>query len=137
VIVLADAGPLVALIDPDTREHEWIRDRTKAFPIPLLTSEPALTEAAFLLARDRANADDLFALAEAGVIKVGIEFNREYSALRSLMRRYGSVPMSLADATLVRLSELHRDCRVLTFDSHFRIYRRYGNKIIPLITPEE
>jgi len=48
MIVLADTGPLVALIDPDTREHEWVRDHAKVLPRPLLTSEPVLTEAAFL-----------------------------------------------------------------------------------------
>ncbi|MBE0544896.1 MAG: hypothetical protein IH623_26455 [Verrucomicrobia bacterium] len=53
------------------------------------------------------------------------------------MRRYRNVPMSLADATLVRLSELHRDCRVFTLDADFRIYRRHGNKVIPVLIPEE
>ena len=134
---LADAGPLVALIDPDTREHGWVRDHAKALPRPLLTSEPVLTEAAFLLTRDGFDADELFALADAGVIAVGIEFNRERAALRSLMRKYRGVPMSLADATLVRLSELHRDCQVFTFDADFRIYRRHGNKVIPVLMPEE
>jgi predicted nucleic acid-binding protein len=133
---IADTGPLVALIDPDTREHEWVRDQAKALPRPLLTSEPVLTEAAFLLTRDGFDADELFALADAGVIAVGLEFNRERRALRSLMRRYRDVPMSLADATLVRLSELHRDGQIFTFDADFRIFRRHGNKIIPLLMPE-
>jgi predicted nucleic acid-binding protein len=135
--VFADTGPLVALIDPDTREHEWVLDHTKLLPRPLLTSEPVLTEAAFLLARDGFDADELFALADAGVIAVGIEFNRERAALRLLMRKYAGVPMSLADATLVRLSELHHECRVFTFDADFRIYRRHGNKVIPVFMPEE
>lgn len=137
MIPLVDAGPLVALIDPDTREHGWVRDRAKVLPRPLLTSEPVLTEAAFLLTRDGFDADELFALADAGVIAVGIEFNRERAALRSLTRKYRGVPMSLADATLVRLSELHRDCRILTFDADFRIYRRHGNKVIPVLMPDE
>ena len=135
--VVVDAGPLVALIDPDTREHEWVRDQAKALPKPLLTSEPVLTEAAFLLTRDGFDADELFALADAGIIAVGIEFNRERGALRSLMRKYRNVPMSLADATLVRLSELHRDAQVFTFDGDFRIYRHHGNKVIPVLMPEE
>ncbi len=96
-----------------------------------------LTEAAFLLTRDGFDADELFALTDAGVITVGIEFNRERAALRSLMRKYRGVPMSLADATLVRLTELHRDGRVLTFDGHFRIYRHHGHKTIPVLMPEE
>lgn len=135
--VFVDAGPLVALIDPDTREHEWVRDRAMALPRPLLTSEPVLTEAAFLLTRNGFDADELFALADAGIIAVGIEFNRERAALRSLMRKYHDTPMSLADATLVRLSELHRDGQVFTFDADFRIYRRHGNKVIPVLMPEE
>lgn len=134
--VLVDAGPLVALIDPDTREHEWTRDHAMALPRPLLTSEPVLTEAAFLLTRDGFDADALFALADAGIIAVGIEFSRERSALQSLMRKYRNVPMSLADATLVRLSELHRDCHVFTFDADFRIYRHHGSKVIPVLMPE-
>ena len=36
--VIADTGPLVALIDPDTREHDWARDQTKALPRPLAFS---------------------------------------------------------------------------------------------------
>ena len=44
--------------------------------------------------------------------------------------------MSLADATLVRLSELDHDCQVFTFDADFRIYRRHGNKVIPVLMPE-
>ena len=45
--------------------------------------------------------------------------------------------MSLADATLVRLSEMYRDSRVFTFDTDFRIYRRHGNKAVPVLMPEE
>jgi len=134
---LVDTGPLVALIDPDAREHRWVLDQAKGWPGPLLTSEPVLAETAFLLARDGFDAEELFALADDGLIVVGIEFNRERNALRSLMRKYRSLPMSLADATLVRLSELHRDSQVLTFDTHFRIYRRHGHKVIPLLMPQD
>jgi hypothetical protein len=33
------------------------------------------------------------------------------------------------------MSEMHRDAQVLTLDSDFRIYRRHGNKVIPLLIP--
>jgi len=52
------------------------------------------------------------------------------------MRRYRERPMSLADACLVRLAELHSRAKVFTLDSDFRIYRRHGNKAIPLLMPE-
>jgi hypothetical protein len=53
-----------------------------------------------------------------------------------LMRRYASVPMSLADSCLVRMSEIYPECNVFTLDSDFGIYRRNGRQMIPLITPE-
>ncbi|MGD0946880.1 MAG: hypothetical protein ABSA52_05575 [Candidatus Binatia bacterium] len=43
-----------------------------------------------------------------------------------LMRRHRTLPMSLADACLVRMSELHPRSRVFTSDSDFTIYRRNG-----------
>jgi len=137
MIVLVDTGVLVALIDPDTREHQWAREWARRLPQPFQTSEPVLTEAAFLLARDGFDADELFALAEKGVIQIGLHFEDERAALRELMARYRNVPMSLADATLVRLSELHRECRVFTLDEDFRIYRRHRNQAIPTLMPEE
>ena len=53
------------------------------------------------------------------------------------MARYRDVPMSLADATLVRLAELNEDARVFTLDADFRIYRRHRSKIIPVLMPDD
>jgi hypothetical protein len=41
----------------------------------------------------------------------------EISAVRTVVKRYGR---DLADACLVRMSEIHSDCVVLTIDSEFR-----------------
>jgi len=135
--VIVDTGLLVALIDPDTQEHAWARGEATRLPVPFLTSEAVLTEAAFLLARDGFDADELFEMAESGIILVSLDFNAERKHLRALMRTYRDVPMSLADATLVRLSELHRDCRVFTLDTDFHIYRRHRSKVIPVLMPED
>jgi len=35
----------------------------------------------------------------------------------------------------VRPSELHRDCTVFTLAPDFHIYRRLGNKVIPVLMP--
>ena len=52
-----------------------------------------------------------------------------------LMAKYADVPMSFADACLVRMTELLADPILLTLDAHFRIYRRHGNKTIPCAMP--
>lgn len=134
---LIDAGPLTALLNPNDEWHSRVRATIRRLPAPLLTSEPVLTEVSYLLRRDDCNADELFALAEKGIIRVGIRFEEERTPLRELMARYRDIPMSLADATLVRLSELHRDCRVFTLDTDFGIYRRHRNKVIPVLMPGE
>ena len=110
--------------------------RRPRLPVPFLTSEAVLTEAVFLLARDGFDADELFEMAESGIILVSLDFHAERKPLRALMRTYRNVPMSFADATLVRLSELHRDCHVLPPDTDFHIYRRHRSKAIPVLMPE-
>jgi predicted nucleic acid-binding protein len=69
------------------------------------------------------------------VVRFAFNLDQDYEAVAALMRRYADAPMSLADACLVRMSELHRDCQVFTTDQHFKIYRRFGRQVIPLICP--
>ena len=59
----------------------------------------------------------------------------EIGAVQALFERYDKVPASLADACLVRMSELYDRSRVFTLDADFHIYRRHGRKVIPLLTP--
>jgi predicted nucleic acid-binding protein len=64
----------------------------------LLTCEPVLTEAAFLLKREGREADALFALLERKVIRIALSVEEQQADLRPLMHRYRNKPMSLADA---------------------------------------
>jgi len=133
---LLDTGPLVSFLGSGLRHHEWAVEQWKRLRPPLLTCEPVLTEAAFLLKREGRDPDALFVLLERGVIRIALAVQDELADLRALMRRYRNRPMSLADACLVRLSEIHASAEVLTLDSDFRIYRRHGNKVIPVRMPE-
>jgi predicted nucleic acid-binding protein len=52
------------------------------------------------------------------------------------MNRYSSVRMDFADACLVRMSEMHGECELLTIDGEFRsVYRRRGRQAIPTVMP--
>ena len=133
---LLDTGPLVSFLAAGLEYHAWAVEQWKELRPPLLTCEPVLTEAAFLLKREGGDTDAVFELLERGVIRIAIAVEREQADLRALMRRYRNRPMSLADACLVRLSEIHRAAEVVTLDGDFRIYRRHGNKVIPLRMPE-
>ena len=133
---LLDTGPLVSFLALGLRYHLWVVEQWKRLQPPLLTCEPVLTEAAFLLRREGHEADAIFALLERGVIRVALSVQDEQADLRALMRRYRNRPMSLADACLVRLSEIHTAGEVFTLDSDFRIYRRHGNRVIPVLMPD-
>jgi uncharacterized protein len=133
---LLDTGPLVSFVGAGLRHHAWAVEQWKRLRPPLLTCEPVLTEAAFLLKREGRDTDALFALLERGVIRIALAVQKEQADLRALMHRYRNRPMSLADACLVRLSEIHAAGEVFTLDSDFRIYRRHGNKVIPVRMPD-
>lgn len=135
-IVLADAGPLVALFNRSDAHHDWALSRFREFREPLRTTEPVLTEALHLLGRAPSGRANLLALWKRDLLRVDLSAEKEKSALIALMNRYSNVPASLADASIIRLSEIHSRCKVWTIDGDFRIYRRNGRQAIPVIAPE-
>lgn len=135
--VLLDAGPLAALVNPRDQWHEWARSQLAEIAPPLLTCESVLSEACFLARRAPGGADVLLGLVERGVIRLDFSLKEQYREVTALMRQYANVPMSLADACLVRMSELEADSVVLTLDGGFRVYRRNRRQKIPLLTPAE
>lgn len=130
--VIADTGPLVALFDRGDEHHEWARHSLGRFRGPLLTSEAVISEILFLL-RDLPRSRAAFlGFWNEGAVVISLDAEREKAAVVSLLRKYADAGMSLADATIVRLSELQADASVWTLDNHFRLYRRLGRRVIPL-----
>ena len=132
---LIDTGPLVALLVGDDAQHAWVVEQSKHAPATVLSCEGVVSEALFQLKRDGHRADDLFALVEAGFLRVNFDFHGEYRHIRELMHRYRERPMSFADACLVRLAELHADACVWTLDRDFHYYRKHRRQTLSLVTP--
>jgi hypothetical protein len=76
-----------------------------------------------------------FSLLRTKQITIPFSLTNEMAEVEVLMKRYENVPMSLADACLVRMSELIPGSVILTLDSDFRIYRKNRNEAIDLIIP--
>ena len=133
--ILVDAGPLVAALNISDEHHAWARDVFGRIPPPVFTCESVLSETQFLL-HDRGG-DPLAVLdwVRRGVINLAFDAEDEIERLLALQRSYRTLRMDFADACLVRMSELHPRSCVLTTDSHFRIYRRNGRQLIPLLAP--
>jgi len=75
-------------------------------------------------------------LLERELIKIPFVLESEILPIVRLMDKYKNIPMSLADACLVKLSEQMTESTICTLDADFRIYRRAKRNIIPLIIPE-
>jgi uncharacterized protein len=135
-LILADTGPLVALFHGADAAHPWALARFQEFREPLATCEAVLTEALHLLRKVPPANFGLLALWERATVRIKFSAESEKDAIRKLLRRFGSVPMSFADACLVRMSEIHSDCAIWTLDSDFRVYRRSGRQSIPLLSPD-
>jgi uncharacterized protein len=135
VVVLLDAGPWVALLNEKDRHHDWAKSQFAAHPGPFLTCEAVLAETCHLLARDKKDAGLALALIERGVVQIDFAIHAQIGAVRHLYSRYDNVPASLADACLIRMSEIHDKSSVLTIDSDFHVYRRHGRRAISVICP--
>lgn len=133
--ILIDTGPIMAILIPADRYHGWASEQFSSLPPPLFTCEAVLSEAQFLVHRFGGNATAVLEMVARGVLNIAFNAEAETDRLITLQRRYHNLPMSLADACLVRMSELHARSRIFTFDSDFRIYRRHGRQVIPLLAP--
>ena len=84
-----------------------------------------------ILADMSTSAHVLVIVLAAGVIAFIVHLVRS----RQLRAKYSEVPMSVADASLVRMAEQLNRSAVLTLDIGFKIYRKHGRRVIPLILP--
>ncbi len=135
--VLLDTGPIVALLDRRETHHAWALTKMADFDAPFLTCEAVVSEACFLLKALPRGSESVLELLVRGKVVVAFHLQEEHTAVSSLMARYANLPMSLADACLVRMSEQYAGSCVLTLDSDFRIYRRHGRQVIPTLMPPD
>jgi uncharacterized protein len=107
--------------------------RTSRLDPPWGTCEAVLSEAFHLLGAR--GTPGLGALLRRRAVVVVFDFANDLEPVLKLMRKYADVPMSLADACLVRMTEMRSDPVILTTDAGFRIYRRHGRQVIPCVMP--
>ena len=132
--IIVDTGPLVALLNSRDTHHAWARATFDDIEPPLWTCEAVISETCFLVRQLKNGADAVLSLIGRGVVKVDFRLSAEIEPVRKLMDKYASVPMSLADACLVRMTEFHARSAVLTLDGDFGVYRRNGRHLVPVIS---
>ncbi|HEV3145606.1 MAG TPA: PIN domain-containing protein [Gemmataceae bacterium] len=131
--VIADAGFLVALLARRDSHHAWATAQARRYIPPWHSCEAALSEAFHLLGPRGLSA--LTQLLRRRAVLIGFAVDQHLESVLALMQKYANVPMSLADACLVRMTETRADPVLLTTDTDFRNYRRHGRQVVPCIMP--
>ena len=101
--------------------------------LPWRTCEAVLSEAFHLLGAR--GAPGLSGLLRRRALIAAFDLDNDVESVVKLLQKYVDVPMSLADACLVRMTETFSDPVILTTDSDFRIYRRHSRQVIPCVMP--
>ena len=133
--VIVDTGPLVALLNRRERHHAWAAKIMDTIEPPLFTCDPVLSEACFLLQDMDGGPDAVMELVARGIVRSDFRVMAEVESVRALMKKFATVPMSLADACVVRMTEVEQKSVVLTLDSDFRLYRRNKRQVVPTLMP--
>ena len=95
--VLLDTGPLVALLNGRDKHHGWAKLQWSQTAPPFLTCEPVLSEACFLLRAMPGGNEAIMELLRRHVIEVTFHLEDHLETVARLIRKYSSVPMSLAE----------------------------------------
>ncbi len=133
--VILDTGPLVAFLSGRDAYHEWARLQWAQIEPPLLTCEAVLSEACFLLGGLEGGQAAVMELLRRKVVETPFRLADNLDAIAASLRKHSDIGISLADACLVRMSELYPQSAVLTLDTHFRIYRKAGRQSMPVLSP--
>ncbi|MGQ0506882.1 MAG: type II toxin-antitoxin system VapC family toxin [Myxococcaceae bacterium] len=131
---IVDTGPLVAFIDRADQFHGWSTKALEQFEAPLVTCDAVITETWHLLGRARNGRNAFLGLIHSGDLAITFGLASESPAVFKLMAKYSDQPMSVADASLVRMAELDNNATIITLDSDFKVYRR-GRSALKLVAP--
>jgi len=130
-VILLDTSGLLSAIDESQRHHAACAEALSDATPPLLLSPFVLAELDYLLAT-RVDGHAQLALLEEvarGVYRLEPFSDHDVAVAGDIMRRYSTLAIGLADASIVVLAQRHGTRDVLTLDErHFRALRAGGGK---------
>lgn len=130
---IADAGLVIAALDPHDSHHDWAADAFRRHA-PFHTCDAVLAEAA---AVTEAPAKVLtFVIRGDLILDPDFVLREQLPRVLALVTKHADRPMDLADACLVRMAELTERCKIWTVDrADFAAYRRHGRQPVPCEFP--
>ena len=135
--VLLDSGFLFASLNASESEHQATIRVLENIREPIVLPIPAITENAYLLARDINNeaAADFIASLAATELTLEIPRQEDYSRSAEILRQYSDAKLDFVDTMIVAIAERLNITRVLTLDRRdFQLIRPMhcsGFEILP------
>lgn len=135
--VLIDTGPLISYFNRRDPWHRWVSQKMGTITDTLITCEAVLSESCFLLQREELSPAPIFKMIQQQVLDVKplMDTIPAQKRIAEIIDTYDNLPVSFADACLVRMAETTRNARVFTLDTDFTIYRMSKGKPLSLISP--
>ena len=130
---IADTGLIVAALDARDAHHGWAAGLLSRESPSWLVCEPVLAE----IAASLGTPEPVLEMLQVGDLEMAFDLDENRAAVLALVRKYRDQKMDLADACVVRMSELFEDSVVYTVDrTDFSVYRRHGRRLIQCVFPE-
>jgi predicted nucleic acid-binding protein len=130
---IADSGLIIAALDERDAHHAWAKSLLEREPPPWLICESVLAE----ISASIGTPEPVLEMLRIGDLELAFRLDENTAEVLALARKYKDQQMDLADACVVRMSELLGHSVVYTVDrTDFSVYRRHGRQIIPCVFPE-
>jgi len=136
VTIILDAGPIVAILNKNDPYHQWAQEQAAQLRGPFLTCESVLTEATLLLRNYPHAVRKVMDRVADKTFQLSFDLSEQLQPVSELMAKYEDIGMSLADACLVRMTELQPEAVIFSTDSDFGIYRRLKRQPIQTLLPD-
>ncbi len=124
--ILLDTGVIVAWLDRGETRHRECVDAIESIHAPLVTCEPVITEACYLVRHLRGAREEILKTVAFGTFHIPVTLTDCAAAVAKILRKYRDRDVSLADACLVHLATELRTGDILTLDRDFLVYRWAG-----------
>jgi uncharacterized protein len=130
---IADAGLIIAALDARDAHHRWAARLLDRQSPPWLVCEPVLAE----IAASIGTAEPVLEMLQVGDLELAFDLDENTDEVLALVKKYRDQEMDLADACVVRMSELFEDGIVYTVDrTDFLVYRRQGRRPVRCVFPD-
>ena len=121
--VLLDSSVIVTLLHRGEQRHAECAALLESLDRPLITCEAVITESCYLLKRSPEAMQAMLANVEQGVFDIRFQLSESIAHVSTLMKKFGDIPASFADACLIQMADELNTGDILTLDTDFLSYR--------------